>query len=471
MAFNTRFYTVLPAAVLGPPEQFIDNDPMQGTAMSRATPRRAASAGGAWAGLLLAVTLPFAAQAEVLSFDASVAEAAAHNADLQSARASLQAAGYNASGAYAGFLPQVSAGMTYSHNTGSLVSTTSTPGGPTTVVSGEGDSYTTSLSVNQNLFAGFQDSAKVQQGDARRVVAESNYALALANVSQALKSAFAQLKYAQDSVTLADSIVRRLEENVRLVGLRYDSGRENKGSYLLTRASLAQARFDRLQAGQALITARGQLARALGRREADGLEVSGDVPTSEPVESPDFAQLARATPRYRQATAQERDASAGVTLARSAFYPNVNLTGSLSRVGNDWFPGDERRSVGVNLTIPLYDGGRDYYATRSASASLEAAVSDKDSAEHQTLVSLKQTHADYVQSVEQLKVSQAFLDAAQARAEIGRSQYNNGLISFSDWNLIENDLIQRQKNLVQSQRDRVIAEAAWEQALGKGAIP
>jgi outer membrane protein len=84
---------------------------------------------------------------------------------------------------------------------------------------------------------------------------------------------------------------------------------------------------------------------------------------------------------------------------------------------------------------------------------------------------LKQAYANYVQAVEQLNVNQAFVDAAQMRAEIARSQYNNGLIAFSDWNLIENDLIQRQKSYVQSQRDRVVAEAAWEQAQGKGVIP
>jgi hypothetical protein len=44
-------------------------------------------------------------------------------------------------------------------------------------------------------------------------------------------------------------------------------------------------------------------------------------------------------------------------------------------------------------------------------------------------------------------------------------------MSFEDWDRIENDLIQRQKTVLQSQRDRVTAEAAWEQAQGKGVIP
>jgi hypothetical protein len=44
-------------------------------------------------------------------------------------------------------------------------------------------------------------------------------------------------------------------------------------------------------------------------------------------------------------------------------------------------------------------------------------------------------------------------------------------MTFEDWDIIENDLIQRLKTFLQSQRDRVIAEASWELAQGKGVIP
>ena len=160
-----------------------------------------------------------------------------------------------------------------------------------------------------------------------------------------------------------------------------------------------------------------------------------------------------------------------MTLARSGFYPSVNLTGSVGREGQEWYPDQDRRTVGLNLTIPLFSGGKDYYTTRSAASSLAAASANRDNVEHQLLVRLRQAYASYVESAEKLKVDQAFLDAADVRARIARSKYNNGLMSFEDWDRIENDLILRQKSLLQSQRERVTAEAAWEQAQGKGVIP
>jgi outer membrane protein TolC len=410
---------------------------------------------------LLFLTLSsWAETTAVLSWEACVQEAAANNPELRAARANLDAAGFTAEGAYSGYLPQLSAGAAYTDTSGSAAATTTSD-----------TTYSTSVSLSQNLFAGFQDRAKVAQSAANRDVTAASLAAAKAKLSQDLKSAFVGLKYAQENVTLTEDIMQRQNENLRLVELRFESGNENKGSYLLTKASLAQARYDNLQAQQDKVSAQAQLDRVLGRGETEGLEVRGDIPLTEPGKAPDFRQLAREVPDYQQAAAQQKSAAAGVTLARSGLYPSLNLSGSVGRVGDNWAPDESRRSVGLNLNIPLYSGGKDYYATKSAVSSLEAAASNTDSAEHQLLVKLKQAYASYLESAEKLKVDQAFLDAAMTRAEIARSQYNNGLISFSDWNLIENDLIQRQKSYVQSRRDRVVAEAAWEQALGKGVIP
>lgn len=381
-----------------------------------------------------------------------------HNAELQAAQASLDAARYASRGAYSGFLPQISASAAHTESSGSLVTAPAAP-------------YSGSVTATQNLFSGFSDSAKVEQAAGNLEVAEASHAAARAQLSLDLKNAFAGLRYAQDNVELTSKIVQRLAENVRLVELRFEGGRENKGSLLLTRATLAQARYENLQAQQALVSAQSQLARMLGRADSETLSVTEPVPTGAPQPVDDFTALARATPNYRMLAAQERAAAAGVVLARAAFYPSLNLTGTLSREGPDWFPEGSRRTVGVNVTIPIFNGGRDYNATRSSAANLAAAGFNKEGTERQLRVSLRQGYAGYVAAVEKLKVDAAYIEAAEARAQIARSKYNNGLMSFEDWDRIESDLIFRQKAWLASQRDRVTAEATWEQIQGKGVIP
>lgn len=409
--------------------------------------------------LLLVVALAPAAAAETLGWETCVREAAANNAELLTARANLDAAGERVAAARSGYFPQVSAGASRSESEGSS---------PT--ISGD-PAYSASVTATQNLFAGFLDQARVEQAEANRERAAAAYDAARATLSQNLKSAYAGLHYAQENLALTGRIVERLEENLRLVELRFEGGRENKGSYLLTRASLEQGRYDQLQARQALDTARAQLARALGRRDAGELQVEGPVPLNAPPAQPDFPLLVEQAPDFRTVIADEAAATAQVRIARSGFYPSVDLSGRMAREGGDWFPEDDRRTLTASVTVPIFSGGRDYYGSRAASASLEAAAAGKDNIRRQLLVRLRQAHAGYVESVQKLRVDEAFVEAAETRARIARSKYNNGLMSFEDWDRIESDLILRNKSRLASQRDRVLAEAAWEQVQGKGVIP
>jgi outer membrane protein TolC len=393
---------------------------------------------------------------QVLTWEQALQQAASQNAELQAARASADAAQSRVRAARSGYYPQLSAGASSADSSGSSV-----PLGP---------SHSASVTATQNLFAGFFDEASVEQASANERAARADLVAANAKISRDLKAAFAGLIAAQDGVVLAEQIEQRLSENLRLVQLRFEGGRENKGSFLLTRATLRQAQLESLQARQAVGSAAAQLARVITYREIAELRAQGEVPVSAPPPAPDFAALATRVPAYVKAQAQEDAARAEVRLARVGFYPSVDVSASAAREGGDFPPEDNRRTVGITLTVPLFSGGRDYYGTQSAASSLVAAVSSKTDVERNTLVSLKQTHAAFVEAVERLRVDEAFLEAAITRAEIARSKYAQGLMSFEDWDRIENDLIVRQKAVLFSRRDRVTAEAAWEQAQGAGVI-
>lgn len=395
-----------------------------------------------------------------LGFEECIALARQHNADLRISQSNLLAAEHRKRAAYGGYLPQLSGNASYTD------SSRSTPSTGTTV----GTSYSTGLTVTQNLFAGFQDEAKIEQGAASLESAQAALVSAKAQLSNDLKAGYSGLLYAQDNVSLTDNIRRRLEENLRLVELRFESGRENKGSYLLTRASLAQARFEHLQARQALNSAQAQLARVVGQAATD-LRVTGSVPVSDTPPVPDFSELVRATPAIRDAVAKEKSASADVQLARGGFYPSVNVSGAVGRDGEHWAPDNSQRSVGASISIPLFSGGKDIYGVRAAIAALDAASASRESLERQLLVRLQQNYYTYLESIEKLKVDGEFMNAAETRAQIARAQYQNGLLSFQDWDRVEQDLIQRQKAFLASKRDRVTAEAAWELVQGKGVIP
>jgi len=59
-----------------------------------------------------------------------------------------------------------------------------------------------------------------------------------------------------------------------------------------------------------------------------------------------------------------------------------------------------------------------------------------------------------------------FFEAARERAKITQAQYSTGLISFDNWTIIEDDLVNAKKSFLDVQADALIAEANWIQAKG-----
>ncbi|HTL12040.1 MAG TPA: TolC family protein [Bdellovibrionota bacterium] len=405
----------------------------------------------------LAVLAPLtAARADApLTWDACVDQTLKANPALRAAAETVHSSEFQAKQTLAPFLPQVSGALTYGRDSTA----------PTT------DGYGATLTASQNLFNGLADKGRMDQADAQVRVQQASRASTEAQVAFDLKTSYAGLLYAQHSVSLQQKIVKRREDNLKLVGLRFEGGRENRGSVLLSQAYLGQARFDALQAKDGILVAQSQLAAVLGRGDPENLSVGEDIPLETPPSSPDYQALSILTPGHLRSAALEDSADAAVTVARAGFFPTLNLTATAGRNGTTFFPQEQRWSVGASLTFPLFSGGKDYFGTRSASAAHAAASSQLEVTDRETLTDLRTAYTGYVEAVEKLKVDEAFQEAAIKRAEIARQKYNNGLMTFEDWDVIENDLINRERAVLQSQRARTAAEAAWRQAQGKGVTP
>lgn len=409
--------------------------------------------------VLLLAMLPVTVFAETLSWQRSVQLAAEANPELKAAQSSLQSARYQLSGSRSGFLPVVAAKADYTLDSSQNAD----------------KSYSASLTATENLFNGFSDSARIDRARSNRSISEANLEAVKAKISYDLKNAYSGLLFSQQYLALTEDIIKRREANLKLVQLRFESGRENIGSLNLSKAYLAQARFDHLQAKNSLDVYQADLARVLGLEDSKELFVSGVVPVSTPPAEDnrqiDYKLFVRELPEYRKALAQQETARADMTLARSDFFPSLDLSQTAGRTGRIGGTTSNSWSIGASLSFPLFNGGKDYYATKSSTEEFRASVHNAKNVEDTSITKLKEAFTRYVEAVMKLEVDEAFVTAAASRERIAKAQYNNGLISFTDWDSIENDLITRQKTLLQTQKERVTAEAAWEQAQGKGVLP
>jgi len=390
---------------------------------------------------------------ETLTWDTCVKDVLANNLDLKAARENVNSSKYKKKALWSEYLPSVNAGLNSSY----------------------GDSrsllYSGYLSVGQNLFSGFSSLGKTRGAEGGVESQEATYQSTRAKVSYDLMVAYAQVLYSKEYIKFSKDIIKRRTDNLSLVQLRFEGGMENKGSYLLAKASLQDAEFDLNQSERLLETSMQQLAAVLGRKElAKEIEVDDKMPLIEPEKDIDIMQLAQETPEHKIAKAQVKISKADLTVSRSNFYPSLDFTGAITQQGSRWpFP-NSGWSAMLGLSFPLFSGGKDFFTTYSSASLLSASLFEQEQTDLQIFYKLRGAYNDLKDAIERVNVYVSYEDAAKTRAVISRNKYNNGLLSFENWDIIENDYISKQKTALQSIRDRHLAEAAWLMTQGKGVI-
>ena len=391
---------------------------------------------------------------ELLTWEQCVSEAQQAHPDLYSALAILQQAEADKQITGGAMLPQLSSTVNSLQNG--------------TTVSSSSSALSYSLNAQQLLYDGHKTSSQVASNTEAIKAAQYNYNAVSANLRFALRSAFTQLLKAQDLVGLTVEIADRRKNNVRLISLRYQGGREHIGSLRQAEADLAQAQFEVSQAKRGLVLAQTTLASALGRDTHKPLKVHGLLQVSDMTEGkPDLAQLAKNNPLFQQLGSKSKAARFDLDVANSAFSPQLYLTSSVGRIAYDRLPVDAVNwSAGVTVSVPIYEGGSGRARVAKARAFLSQQNAQEKSEYLLLFNALEQSWKSFQDARQSVVVQKKQLEAAVERSTIANAQYSNGLVTFNDWVIIENNLVSAKKNLLNAEADMLIAEAQWIQSKG-----
>jgi len=142
------------------------------------------------------------------------------------------------------------------------------------------------------------------------------------------------------------------------------------------------------------------------------------------------------------------------------------LSSSFDKTHSNWPPQDEGWSAGVRVSFPIFEGGSRLAKTSKAKSQLRQAQADERSGRDGVILTLEETWKSFQDAGDTVLVKKKFLEAAQERAKIANTQYSQGLITFNDWVIIEDNLVNATKTYLNAQADSLIAEANWIQAKG-----
>ncbi|PRD41298.1 transporter [Phyllobacterium phragmitis] len=393
--------------------------------------------------------------AETLS--GALAKAYQNNATLNSSRAGVRITDEDVAIAKSGYRPTINGTIDYGRSR-----------------SGQTNRYTTSgaygITINQTLFDGFQTKNNVASAEAMVYAQRENLRNSEQNTLSAAVQAYMDVYQNRQIVALRERNLAALNEQVRAARARLDVGEG-------TRTDVAQAEATRSTAIAQLNQARGNVKSA----EAVYRQIIGAAPGSLKAASAASKSLPRSIDQaYQIATASHPailatkyavDAAGYTVKAREgALLPTVGLSAGVSHT--DTYAGlstgdGNAASVGLGVTVPIYQGGRTYGQVRQSKEQLGQRRIEVDVAYDSVRAAVASAWSQLESAQASVSANRDGIRAARLALEGVMEERNVGQRTTLDVLNAQNDLVAVQIALVQAERNVVVASYALLSAVGR----
>ncbi len=416
--------------------------------------------------LLLVLSLPLGAPTHAADLLEVYREALSQDAVYASARAAWQAGQEKLPQGRALLLPSVSlSGNTTYNQVNTQIRNPSVPG-----IQSQFNSNGITISLTQPLFNKqsidqfLESKSQLAQSDAQLSVATQDL---IVRVSQAYFDVLA----AQDNLDFVSAQKAAIAEQLASAKRNFEVG-----TATITDTNDAQARYDlvvsqEIAAQNDLEVKKQALAQIIGSVPASLKLLSTNLPLSlpEPNDMGRWVGAAQAnSPQIKVQEAGLEVAKREVERNRGGHYPTINLVGSYGQnatgAGNlssgvATFANDTTsKQIGVQLNLPIYQGGGQQSLVRQAIANQEKAKQDLENARRSATYSTRRAFLGVTSGVAQVKAleqalvsNQTSLDSTKLGQEVGVRTEVDVLNAQQQLYSAKRDLAQARYNFILSQ--------------------
>jgi outer membrane protein len=378
-----------------------------------------------------------------LTLGEALDRARAHSARLAQLAALETAAKAGLSGARASRLPQVDVAAGYTRLSSVPELTLVVPGPPPireTVFPDIQNTYRARAGLVQPLYAGGRIGAGMDVADHQLLAAGHDLQAGVQDLVLETTAAYWSLVTARETARVLTQSLASFEAHLKDAQNRFEVGMSARSDVLAVQVERDRAELGRLQAENAFAIANEEMLRLIGLPAGTRLDPTDEAaPLANPGEPDALASLALTTrPELIALCARANAALAAVRVARAPGLPQVGLSAGYdyARPNNRILPlVDEWKdswSVGVNVSLTAFDGGRTKAATAQAQAQAEALRHQVEDLERRVRVEVKSRLLDLATAAAALAVADRALEAAQEGERVERDRYQEGVSASAD---------------------------------------
>jgi outer membrane protein len=308
--------------------------------------------------------------------------------------------------------------------------------------------------------------------EANREAANSLLSAAMATHDATLQKTLSAVIQAYFDAQTARATVQAREQNrqIALGTLESTQRREARGvasrsDVLQAGTALAKATLESNRATGELQKAMAVLVYALGVAPQTRITLADDRKEAVVQEARNLNSWIEAAqqdhPAIRAARAQWEAAKRKVAAIRSEGLPTVDVTANYYRNG---YPGQglsptqsRTDTVGVVLTVPIFDGFGRTYKVRGAEAQAEQRESELADTEHNVSMEIVKAHAEAMSSMQNLEASERLLNSARDSLESSQRKFDRGAADIME-------ILNVQAALADARLERVRCVSEWRSA-------
>ena len=335
----------------------------------------------------------------------------------------------------------------------------------------EFNQFRSEIRLEQMLFTGLRRTRQIRAASARAEAADALIAEQRAAVGLEVRQAYWALAREYSRVEAVEQSLRHVQAHLQNVQAQFEAGAALEHQVLAARARVAEAQLDRVEATNAVRTARTTLNQLIGEELHTEIELVTDPETAAQIDL--TVDGIDAHPQLRALQQQVTALEAEASIARREWLPNMALTGRylFARPNpNFFFERDRFRGnweVGVTVRWTVWDGGRRSAVTDGAWARLQAAEAQFAHTRREIKRRIEQETLAAAGARAAVEAANHALRQAEASFEMTQEQFEEGVVLSSDVLEAETVLLRARQRTTEALTGYARATAALLYARGR----
>ena len=397
---------------------------------------------------------------ECWTLDRCIIHALENNLQIKQMEQDVEIAGNNLTESRLAYIPSLNASMGHNMSWGRSVNLNDLE----IVENMLSQSSSLNLAASLPLFEGFRRQNTIKSNLKQLQIAQAGIEALKDDIAIAVTKGYLQVLLAKEIETTAESSCKAAKEQVEKTAVLVEAGQQPYGSLLEVKSQLANENVQLATARNNSSAALLELAHLLGITRTDNFNI--EVPaTLETIIAPEvhmdidsiILKAAQVLPSVGKAQLARQQSGIQLKIQKGAALPTLSVSagyGTYYSSSQDaafftQFNNNRNPSVGLSLSIPIFNSWRNSTAVKNARANMEKSNIGVDMAVQELEKQIRHAYNEVLGSYEKLKAAQANRDTAIETFSHTNQKFSLGMLDGTDYTIAKNNLLKAESEYLQ----------------------